>query len=62
MFYEDFVSNKKRLYDYYAGIFAAFSYFETALKTLTKDPYSSMVIKNIGGFKCLEDTIFWNKV
>ncbi len=61
MFSEDFFSNKKRLYDQYAGMFPSFSIFDNVFKFLTGESYSSMVIKKIGYIKKFEDKVFWHK-
>ena len=61
MFNDDNVSNKKRLYDQYAGIFPSYYTFDNVFKYMTFEPYSSMVIKNFGVAKCFEDKVFWYK-
>lgn len=57
---EDYVSNLKRIYDHYAGMFPSFDTFRQVFKTLTDD-FGCMVIVNKGVRKSLFDKIFWYK-
>jgi hypothetical protein len=55
---EDFVSNQKRMYKHYAGMFPSFISFRQKLSNLT-DNYGSMVILNRGGKTTFSEKIFW---
>lgn len=57
---EDFVSNLKRIYDHYAGMFPDFNSFRQTFGQLTED-YGCMVISNRGQRKTFLDKIFWYK-
>jgi len=57
---EDFVSNKKRLYEHYAGMFPSFDIFRQAFDQMT-DEFGIMVIVNRGARKNFLDKIFWYK-
>ena len=58
---DDFLSNQKRLYDHYAGMFPSFDAFRTVFMECTKD-YGCMVINNrIKSSAQLEDKVFWFK-
>jgi len=57
---DDFVSNQKRLYEHYAGIFPNFDSFRSVFLNLTAD-YGSMVIVNRGNRHSFLDKIFWYK-
>ena len=60
LFAEDFVSNQRRIYDHYAGMFPSFSAFKQVFTKLTED-YGVMVIANRGSRKSLLDKVFWYK-
>jgi hypothetical protein len=57
---EDFYSNKKRLYEHYAGMFPSFESFRQIFEQLTDD-YGCMVIVNRGIRKNFLDKVFWYK-
>lgn len=57
---DDYISNLKRMYDHYAGIFPNFESFRQVFRQLTED-YGSMVIVNRGAGKGLFDKIFYYK-
>lgn len=57
---EDFICNRKRLYDDYAGMFPSFDIFQQVFTELT-DNYGCMVINNRVHTKNLEDKVFWYK-
>lgn len=55
---EDFVSNLKRIYDHYAGMFPDFISFRQIFSQLTED-YGCMVISNRGARKSFLEKVFW---
>ena len=57
---EDFHSNKKRLYDHYAGMFPSFEIFRQIFDQLTDD-FGAMVIVNRGARKDILDKVFYYK-
>lgn len=57
---EDFISNKKRLYDHYAGMFPHFKAFCDVFDALTSD-FGSMVISNRGVRQNIMQKIFYYK-
>lgn len=57
---EDFISNRKRLYEHYAGMFPTFDIFQQVFNEVTAD-YGCMVINNKIHSKRLEDKVFWYK-
>jgi hypothetical protein len=57
---EDFISNQKRIYEHYAGMFPTFNSFQIVFNKLTEN-YSCMVIDNKAKSKKLTDKIFWYK-
>jgi len=57
---EDFISNRKRLYEHYAGMFPTFDIFQQVFNEVTAD-YGCMVINNKVHSKRLEDKVFWYK-
>jgi hypothetical protein len=57
---EDYVSNLKRIYDHYAGMFPDFNSFRQVFRTLTED-FGAMVIKNRGSRLTLFDKIAFYK-
>ena len=57
---EDFMSNQKRLYDHYAGMFPTFDSFRHVFLELTED-FGCMVIVNRGSKKTFLDKVFWYK-
>ena len=57
---EDFICNRKRLYDDYAGMFPSFEIFKMVFSELT-DNYGCMVINNRVHSNNIEDKVFWYK-
>ena len=55
---EDFVSNLKRIYDHYAGLFPCFNSFKATFSQLT-DNYGCMVISNRGARRSFLEKVFW---
>lgn len=51
---------KRKLYEYYAGMFPSFDMFNQVLKECTKD-YGCLVIDNTTTSDRLEDQVFWYK-
>lgn len=51
---------KKKLYDYYAGMFPTFEMFNQVLNECTKD-YGCMVIDNTTSSDRLEDQVYWHR-
>lgn len=57
---EDYISNMKKLYDHYAGMFPDFNSFREVFRQLTSD-FGAMVIKNRGARSNLFDKIAFYK-
>ena len=57
---EDFISNRKRLYEHYAGMFPSFDIFQQVFTEVTED-YGCMVINNRVHSKNITDKVFWYK-
>ena len=57
---DDFISNQKRLYDHYAGMFPNFDAFKSVYSGLTAN-YGCMVIVNRGDRKDPMDKVFYYK-
>lgn len=57
---EDYISNMKKLYDHYAGMFPDFNSFREIFRQLTSD-FGAMVIKNRGARANLFDKIAFYK-
>lgn len=57
---DDTISNQKRIYDHYAGMFPTFDAFRQVFVQLTAD-FGSMVIVNRGVKKSLFDKVFYYK-
>lgn len=57
---EDFISNQKRIYEHYAGMFPTFDSFRQVFSKLTSDN-GAMVIANRGPRGSLFEKIFWYK-
>ena len=53
-------TNKKRLYDHYAGMFPSFSIFKDVFEQITSN-FGCMVIDNKSKSNNLQDVIFWFK-
>jgi hypothetical protein len=57
---EDTISNRKRLYEHYAGMFPTFDIFQQVFTDITED-YGMMVINNRIHSKNITDKVFWYK-
>jgi hypothetical protein len=57
---EDFISNRKRLYEHYAGMFPSFDIFQQVFNDITEN-YGIMVINNRIHSKNITDKVFWYK-
>ena len=57
---EDFISNQKRLYEHYAGMFPSFDIFKQVFKDVTQN-YGVMVINNRIHSSNITDKVFWYK-
>jgi uncharacterized protein YeaO (DUF488 family) len=57
---EDKISNQKRLYDHYAGMFPSFDIFKRVFTKITEN-YGIMVLTSKKGYN-IEDKIFWYRV
>jgi len=57
---EDITSNRKRLYEHYAGMFPTFDIFQQVFSDLTEN-YGCMVIDNRIHSKNITDKVFWYK-
>ena len=57
---EDFISNRKRLYEHYAGMFPSFDIFQQVFTDVTEN-YGCMVINNRVHSKNITDKVFWYK-
>jgi len=57
---DDFISNRKRLYDHYAGMFPDFNTFQQVFLDLT-EKYGCMVINNRIHSKDITEKVFWYK-
>jgi hypothetical protein len=57
---EDATSNRKRLYDHYAGMFPTFEIFQQVFSDVTEN-YGVMVINNRVHSKNIADKVFWYK-
>lgn len=57
---EDIISNQKRLYDHYAGMFPSFEVFRRVFDEVTDD-FGCMVINNLSRSKELQDKVYWYK-
>jgi len=55
---EDMTSNRKRLYDHYAGMFPTFDIFQQVFSELTEN-FGCMVINNRIHSKNISDKVFW---
>jgi hypothetical protein len=58
---ENIVSNRRRLYDYYAGVFPDFNSFCQAMNQYAAEEYVALVINNTSTSTNLEDKVFWYK-
>ncbi len=57
---ENAVSNRKRLYEHYCGVFPSFELFEQVLLACTEN-YECLVIDNRSTSNQIEDVIYWYK-
>jgi len=57
---EDFTSNRRRLYEHYAGMFPNFPSFNDAFSVLTED-FGCMVINNKIHTQDITEKVFWYK-
>ncbi len=57
---ENFVNNRKRLYDHYAGMFPSFEMFCQVMDQCTEN-FECLVINNNAKSNKLEDQVFWYK-
>jgi len=57
---ENYVSNRKRLYEHYAGMFPTFEMFCQVMDQCTED-YECLVINNNAKSNKLTDCVFWYK-
>ena len=57
---ENIVSNRKRLYDHYAGMFPTFEIFCQVMDACTEN-FECLVIHNNAKSNKLEDQVFWYK-
>ena len=57
---ENYVSNRKRIYEHYAGMFPTFEMFCQVMDQCTEN-YECLVISNNARSNKLEDQIFWYK-
>ena len=57
---ENYVSNRKRLYEHYAGMFPTFEVFCQVMDQCTEN-YECLVIHNNAKSNKLEDQVYWYK-
>ena len=57
---ENYVSNRKRLYEHYAGMFPTYEMFCQVMDQCTEN-YECIVINNSAKSNRLEDQVFWYK-
>ena len=57
---ENYVSNRKRLYEHYAGMFPSFEIFCQVMDQCTEN-YECLVVHNNAKSNRLEDQVFWYK-
>ena len=57
---EDFISNQKRLYEHYAGMFPSFDIFKQVFAEITQN-YGIMVINNRVHSTDITEKVFWYK-
>lgn len=60
MLAEDNFSNRRKLFEHYAGIFPRFEIFDTLFNQLT-DNYGTMILDNSSNLRDLNERIFWYK-
>jgi hypothetical protein len=57
---EDFINNRRKLYEYYAGMFPTFAIFEQVFSEVTEN-YGMMVIDNRVHSKNITEKVYWYK-
>jgi hypothetical protein len=57
---ENYISNRKKLYEHYAGMFPTFDIFNQVMNQCTEN-YECLVIHNNAKSNKLEDQVFWYK-
>lgn len=57
---DNFKSNRRRLYEHYAGMFPSFDIFNSVMDQRTED-YECLVIDNQAKSNKIEDQVFWYK-
>lgn len=57
---ENYLSNRRRIYDNYAGMFPTFEFFNSVMDACTEN-YEMLVIANNMKSNKLEDQVFWYK-
>lgn len=57
---ENYVSNRKRLYEHYAGMFPTFAMFSQVMEQCTEN-FECIVVNNNAKSNKLEDQIYWYK-
>jgi hypothetical protein len=57
---EDIISNRKRLYEHYAGMFPTFDIFQKVFSEITDD-YGVMIIDNRVHSRDISNRVFWYK-
>ena len=57
---ENIVSNRKRIYEHYAGMFPTFDIFQSTMDQCTEN-YECLVINNNAKSNKIEDQVFWYK-
>ena len=57
---ENYISNRKRIYEHYAGMFPTFEMFCQVMDQCTED-YGCLVIHNNAKSNKIEDQVFWYK-
>lgn len=63
IFKDDYVSNKKKLYNHYGDMFSSFKEFERVFNMCTNHEFGDcMVIKQNGYSNNVEDRVFWHKI
>ena len=57
---ENIVSNRRRIYEHYAGMFPTFEIFQSIMDQCTEN-YECLVIHNNAKSNKIEDQVFWYK-
>lgn len=58
LFYDNNISNRRKLFEHYAGIFPSYDLFSQTLDKCTEN-YGCMVINNKSRSSKIEDVVFW---